>query len=91
MRFTWQFFLVALATLVFLYEKGDRLPHVNFSWGYMYGLFFLYAVSLLVLIQNSLRRLQPAWQLGIQWAVYLLHLICGLDYFRILFQGGLFH
>ncbi len=91
LRFAWQFFLVALATLMFLYEKGDRLPHVNFSWGYMYGLFFLYTVSLLVLVKNSLRRLQPTWQLGIQWAVYLLHLICGLDYFRILFQGGLFY
>lgn len=41
--------------------------------------------------KNCLRRLQPAWQLGIQWTVYLLHLICGLGYFRILFQGGLFH
>lgn len=91
LKFAWQFFLVALATLIFLYEKGYRLPHVNFSWGYMYGLFFLYAVSLLVLARNSLRRLQPAWQLGIQWGIYLLHLICGLDYFRILFQGGLFH
>lgn len=91
LNFAWQFFLVALATLILLYEKGYRLPHVNFSWGYMYGLFFLYAVSLMVLAQNSLRRLQPAWQLRIQWIMYLLHLICGLDYFRILFQGGLFH
>lgn len=89
--FSWQFFLAALLMLAFLYEKGYRLAHVNFSWGYMYGLFFTYTVSLMVLARNSLQRRQPLWQLGIQWGVYGLHLVCGIDYFRILMQGGLFH
>lgn len=91
LKFTWQFFLTALATLVFLYEKGRRLPHVNFTWGYMYGLFFLYTVSLLVLAGKSLHRRHPVWQYIVQWLVYGLHLVCGLDYFRVLLQGGLFH
>ena len=91
LRFSWQFFLAALLTLVFLYESGYRLPHVNFSWGYMYGLFFLYVASLLVLAKNTLQRRQPAWQMGIQWIAYGLHMVCGIDYFRILLQGGLFH
>lgn len=91
LKFSWQFYLAALLTLMFLYERGYRLPHVNFSWGYMYGLFFLYTVSLLTLAGNTLKRRQPAWQLGIQWAAYGLHMICGIDYFRILLQGGLFH
>lgn len=91
LKFSWQFYLAALLTLMFLYEKGYRLPHVNFSWGYMYGLFFIYAVSLLVLAGNTLKRRQPAWQLGIQWIAYGLHMVCGIDYFRILLQGGLFH
>lgn len=90
-KFSWQFFLAALLTLAFLYEKGYRLAHVNFAWGYMYGLFFTYTVSLIVLTENTLRRRQPVWQLAAQWGVYGLHLICGIDYFRILFQGGLFH
>ena len=91
LKFSWQFYLGALVTLTFLYEKGYRLPHVNFSWGYMYGLFFTYAVSLLVLAGNTLKRRQPAWQLGIQWLAYGLHMVCGIDYFRVLLQGGLFH
>lgn len=91
LKFSWQFFLAGLLTLTFLYEKGYRLAHVNFSWGYMYGLFFAYAVSLVVLAKNTLRHGQPVWQLAAQWGVYGLHLICGIDYFRILLQGGLFH
>lgn len=91
LKFAWQFFLMALATLIFLYEKGYRLSHVNFSWGYMHGLFFLYTVSLLVLAKKSLRHSRPLWQLFVQWFAFSLHLICGLDYFRILLQGGLFH
>ena len=91
LRFSWQFYLMALLTLAFLYEKGSRLVHVNFAWGYMYGLFFVYTVSLFVLARNTLQRRQPVWQLGIQWLIYGLHLICGIDYFRILIQGGLFH
>lgn len=91
LKFAWQFFLAALLMLIFLYEKGTRLAHVNFSWGYMYGLFFLYLSGLIVLSKNTLQRRQPIWQLGIQWAVYALHLICGFDYFRVLLQGGVFH
>lgn len=91
LRFSWQFYLAALLTLAFLYEKGYRLAHVNFSWGYMYGLFFAYTISLLFLARNTLQHRQPVWQLGIQWMVYSLHLACGADYFRILLQGGLFH
>lgn len=91
LRFSWQFYLMALLMLAFLYEKGYRLPHVNFSWGYMYGLFFVYTVSLLTLAMNTRRHSQPGWQLGIQWTAFGLHMVCGIDYFRILLQGGLFH
>ncbi len=90
-RLSWQFYLVALATLAFLYEKGYRLPHVNFAWGYMYGLFFAYTVSLIILAHNTLEHKKPYWQLGAQWFIYGLHLLCGLDYFRVLLQGGIFH
>ena len=91
LKFSWQFFITALLTLALLYEKGYRLSHVNFAWGYMYGLFFTCTAGLAVLAENTLRRRQPRWQLGIQWAVYILHLACGMDYFRILLRGGLFH
>ncbi|MCM1541606.1 MAG: hypothetical protein NC121_10115 [Blautia sp.] len=91
LKFSWQFYLMALLTMAFLYEEGPRLGHVNFAWGYMYGLFFAYTISLIILAKNTLQRGQPVWQLGIQWTVYGLHLICGIDYFRVLIQGGPYH
>ena len=91
LKFAWQFFLISLLTLMFLYEKGYRLIHINFSWGYMYGLFFLYLISLLVLARKSFEQKQPVWQLSLQWIMYGLHFVCGADYFRILLSGGLFH
>lgn len=91
LRFAWLLYVVSLVMLMFLYEKGYRLGHVNFSWGYMYGMFFLFVASLLVLTKETLRGGQPLWQLILQWGVFSLHLICGLDYFRVVFNGGLFH
>ena len=88
--FSWQFYLVALGTMLFLYEDNDRLFHLNFAWGYMYGLFFCHTASLIVLMKHTINRSQPLWQLGIQWGLYLLHLICGVEYFIVLMRGGLY-
>lgn len=89
LKFSWQFYLIGLGTFVFLYEKDEeRLYHLNFAWGYMYALFFLFVVSLTVLVKNTLGKKQPFWQLGVQWGMYGLHLICGLDYFCNLLMGG---
>ena len=88
--FAWQFYVVSLVMLAFLYEKGYRIHHVNFAWGYMYGLFFLYVTSLFSLVQETKRRCQPLWQLGIQWSLFAAHVVCGLDYFRVVLNGGLF-
>lgn len=89
-RFSWQFLLIGLSTLLFLYEKGIRMPHLNFAWGYMYGLFFTYTVSLLCLAKATLNRSQPLWRLILQWGVYAAHMICGIDYFGVLLRGGLY-
>lgn len=89
--FAWQLYIASLFMLMFLYEKGYRMKHINFSWGYMYGMFFLYVASILRLAEETRRRSQPLWQLVAQWSVFGIHLICGLDYFRIVLGGGLFH
>ncbi len=91
LQFAWLLYLVSFFMLVFLYEKGYRLKHLNFSWGYMYGIFFLFAASVLTLARETRSRTQPVWQLLVQWIFFFLHLICGLDYFRVLLSGGLFH
>lgn len=89
-RLSWQLYGMSLIMLMLLYEKGYRLPHVNFAWGYMYGMFFLFLTSLTLLIRNSISQKQAGWKLGIQWAVFTLHMICGIDYFLVLLDGGLF-
>lgn len=87
LRFAWQFFAASLVMLAFLYEKGFRIDHVNFAWGYMYGLFFLYVTSLLSFVRETKNRKQPLWQLGIQWGLFAAHVVCGLDYFRVILSG----
>lgn len=88
--FSWQFYVTGLISLIFLYEKGYRLAHVNFAWGYMYGLFFLYMVSLITLVRETRCRGQALWQLVLQWSIFAAHVICGADYFRIVVSGELY-
>lgn len=91
LRFAWGLYGVGLFTLLCLYEKGFRMKHLNFSWGYMHGLFFLFLLSLIVLLQNTFRKKQPLLMLGIQWAAFGAHLLFGLDYFLLLLRGNPFN
>ncbi|MCQ2539183.1 MAG: hypothetical protein MJ114_01910 [Acetatifactor sp.] len=91
LRFAWGLYGVGLFTLLCLYEKGFRMKHLNFSWGYMHGLFFLFLLSLIVLLQNTFRKKQPLPLLGIQWAAFGAHLLFGLDYFLLLLRGNPFN
>lgn len=56
--FSWMFYVVSFAEAFFLYEKGFRKPDFNFSWGYMYGIFFCHFGALLLLLQVTGRVLQ---------------------------------
>lgn len=52
-RFSWQIYWMSFAMAFFLYEKGFRKPDFNFSWGYMYGIFFSFVGALWVLILKT--------------------------------------
>ena len=78
------------SSFMFLYEKGTRVEHMNFAWGYMYGMFFAYLASLVILLQDTKKRRQPVWALAVQWGLFVLHVVCGIDYFGVLFAGGLY-
>lgn len=54
-RFAWQFYLMSFAMAFFLYEKGFRKPDFNFSWGYMYGIFFSHFGALLVVLERMMQ------------------------------------
>ncbi len=91
LKLAWQCFGVALFTMLFLCEKGYRAEHMNFAWGYMYGLFFLFVTSAVTLAGETRRRGQPLWQLLVQWLLFGAHLVCGVDYLAILLRGGLYY
>lgn len=89
-RFSWQVYLMSFAMAFLLYEKGFRKPDFNFSWGYMYGIFFSFAGALLVLLKDTAERKKPLL-LAVQWLAYLAHLGCGLYYFYGLLKGNMYY
>ncbi len=57
-RFSWLVYLISFLEAFFLYEKGFRKPDFNFSWGYMYGIFFCHFGALILLLQVTGRTLR---------------------------------
>ena len=93
-KFSWILYLVALLTVVFLYEKGAKGEHFNFGWGYMASLFILYYTSAKKLISETIFTINSSislnkvdFRLLIMWIYFLLHLGCGIIYFFMLING----
>ncbi len=89
-RFSWQFYLMSFVMAFFLYEKGFRAKDFNFSWGYMYGIFFAFLGSIIVLLRATARGKKPLL-ITLQWLAFLWHLLCGLYYFYGIFQGRMYY
>ncbi len=89
-RFSWQVYGMSFLMAFFLYEKGFREPDFNFSWGYMYGIFFAFVGSLAVLLKETAKKRRPVL-LAVQWLAYLWHIVCGLYYFLGIFRGNMYY
>ncbi|MCM1090195.1 MAG: hypothetical protein NC092_04005 [Butyrivibrio sp.] len=89
-RFSWQIYLMSFAMAFLLYEKGFRAPDFNFSWGYMYGIFFAFLGSVTVLWRATAAGKRPLL-LGIQWLAFAWHLLSGLYYFYGILQGKMYY
>jgi hypothetical protein len=93
LRFSWLQYFVGLFMLLFFYEKGFRKFDMNFSWGYMCGIFLLFMESFLLLLHESaeiLRRphsIKALFLPALQWLVFGWHLVCGVVYFLGIYQG----
>ncbi len=90
-RFSWQIYLMSFAMAFLLYEKGFRKADFNFSWGYMYGIFFCHFGALPVLIKSTAEGKKKPLLLGLQWLAYLGHLVCGLQYFLGFLRGQMYY
>lgn len=89
-RLAWQLLAVGMGTFFFLYEKGFRLEHLNFSWGYMHGLFFVFALSGFQILKNIMGWKPRLYRLFVlpEIFLYLCHLVCGINFFLYLYQGN---
>lgn len=96
--FSWQLYLVSFAEAFFLYEKGFRKYDFNFSWGYMYGIFFCHFCALVIVIRKTAEAVSGRTGQGkavillvCQWLAFLGHVVCGLFYFKTLFGGAMYY
>ena len=90
-RFSMGLYLAGLLEFALLYEKGDRFIHLNFSWGYMHGLFFAFLASGMLLVENTVKKKQHPLILTTEWIAFLWHLLCGIIYFRFIYYGGFYY
>lgn len=93
-RFSWQIYLMSFTMAFFLFEKGFRKPDFNFSWGYMYGIFFCHMGALLVLIKATATgtdNKKKTFLIALQWLAYLFHLVCGVLYFGVFMSGRMYY
>ncbi len=89
-RFSWQIYGMSFAMAYLLCEKGFRRYDFNFSWGYMYGIFFVFVGALQVLLQETSKKRRPIL-LAIQWLAFLAHVGCGIYYFLGVSQGNAYY
>ncbi len=88
-RFAWYNYLVGMAMFLLLYEKGFRMEHANFSWGYMHGMFFVFFLTLVLVLRNTIEW-KKSWKvifLPAEWAVFGYHLVCGVNFLWYALQG----
>lgn len=81
-RFAWYNYGMGLVMFLCLYEKGFRMMHANFSWGYMHGMFFVFFMTLILVICNTVQW-RKNWKiifLPAEWGVLLYHLVCGINF-----------
>lgn len=89
-RFAWYNYLAGMGMFLVFYEKGFRMEHANFSWGYMHGMFFVFFMTLLLMLQNTMewRKSWKAIFLPAEWAVFGYHLVCGVNFLWYALQGN---
>lgn len=89
-RLAWQLLLAGFLMYLFLYEKGFRMAHMNFSWGYMHGLFFVFTICVMQVFKNLMGWKPWIYKLFVLPEFYLFtyHLRCGIEFFIYLYEGN---
>lgn len=94
-RLSWQIYLMGFAMAAVFYEKGDRINHGNFMWGYICGLCLVFFTSIILLLKDTKEFMlgeklgKQAAILTIQWILLAIHTLMGLKYFYYLMAFGM--
>ncbi len=86
MRFILLFNVVAFAEYIFLYEKGTRMVHGNFEWGYNFALMIAFISSIPLLEYRKSNTKNYLYSI-IAYTLLALHAVNGLIYFALLLCG----
>ena len=87
-RYAWELYAVGLLMFAFLYEKGFRLFHCNFAWGYVHAMLFVFMAGFMMLVENTKEFKNNKFRVVTGWLAYLAHLVCGINFFLYLMAGG---
>ena len=88
--FAWLNYLMGTVMFLIFYEKGFRMMHANFSWGYMHGMFFVFLMTLIVMVRN-IREWWKSWKVIFvvgEIAVFCYHLVCGVNFLMYAVLGN---
>jgi hypothetical protein len=79
-------YIMAILVYLFLAETGLRSNHANFGWTYCFSLFFLFIMSVeLILIRRVFKHFAIVEKVSL--LLLFMHLLSGLYYFTIIFFG----
>ncbi len=89
-RFAWLFYIISFCAAFFCYEKGRRAVDFNFSWSYMYGIFFLFFESVIVLTEDLADKKRKGFAIA-EILAFLVHLASGIGFFLKVFSGETYY
>lgn len=88
-RVAWIVWVISFLQLFFLYEKGFRMEHINFSWGYMISVFLLFCVCVIDLLKITiLYRRKSLIRTVICWLCYMGHFVYGIFFLIHIYLGN---
>lgn len=86
----WVMFAVSMLERLFVIETGPRREHGNFCWGSRVCAYYLFIASFAALVGLYKNKKIGKLTFALGVAVFLLHIVSGLFYFKRLLEGDFY-